>query len=107
MLLSWLLIGYLWYKQLIDYWPSFIIYWLLRPILFNYCHNIAAWKAIKLKLDKLYKRSAKWYEVLFYLGDVSEVDKIVAWLSFGQWWLILLFQAICGVFVYFILTGKI
>ena len=85
MVLSWLLIGYLWYNQLIDFWDSFIAYWLLRAILFNYVHNLAA----GLPLN--------------YIGQVSIVDRLVALLSFGQWYLILLFQIICAIALYFLI----
>lgn len=71
------------------FWQLVLIYFLLRTVFFNYTHNIAA----GLPLD--------------YIGTVSFIDKIVALLSFGQWWMIGLFQAICGVFVYLIVKNKI
>jgi len=66
-------------------WEVVVVYILLRVILFNYIHNITAGLP------------------LFYVGTVSFVDRIVALLSFGQAWMIGLFQFIALVFLYFIL----
>lgn len=66
-----------------------ILYILFRVILFNYIHNLAA----GLSLD--------------YIGTVSFIDRIVAIASFGQWWMIGLFQVICVGLSYGILKNKI
>jgi hypothetical protein len=70
-------------------WELPVIYILLRVIVFNYVHNLSAGLP------------------LGYLGTVSFIDRIVALLSFGQWWMVLLFQGIAGAFLYFLLIGKI
>ena len=117
MILSWILVWWL-----VPFtWQGVLIYFLLRAILYNYVHNLAAWSAIKLKLeidrndllfyteyegrpvsDKPYNE-AKWYEILFYIGTVPITDRILALLSFGQWYLILLFQIICAIALYFLI----
>lgn len=66
-----------------------LLYVLFRVILFNYVHNLAA----GLPLD--------------YIGVVSFIDRIIALASFGQAWMIGLFQVICAIFAYNILKGKI
>lgn len=66
-----------------------LLYVLFRIVLFNYVHNLAA----HLPLD--------------YIGTVSIIDRIVAIASFGSWYMIGLFQVICGVCAYYIMKGKI
>lgn len=66
-----------------------LIYVLFRIVLFNYVHNLAA----HLPLD--------------YIGTVSIIDRIVAIASFGSWYMIGLFQVICGVCAYYILKNKL
>jgi hypothetical protein len=66
-----------------------LLYVLFRVVLFNYVHNLAA----HLPLD--------------YIGTVSIIDRIVAVASFGQWWMIGLFQIICVVCAYYIMKGKL
>jgi len=66
-----------------------LLYILFRVILFNYVHNLAA----HLPLD--------------YIGTVSIIDRIVAVASFGQWYMIGLFQIICVVCAYYIMKGKL
>jgi hypothetical protein len=88
-----------------QFWEAVSVYVLLRIIIFNYVHNLAGWPAIKKALEFKLKRQPKWYETLYYVGTVSVIDRIVALL--GVWWMILIAQGIAGVFLYFILIGKI
>ena len=83
-----------------------LLYILFRVILFNYVHNLAAFSTIQDKLELL-NLSANWYDVLGYVGTVSIIDRIVAVASFGQWWMIGLFQVICLGLVYGIVKNKI
>ena len=89
-LASWFWILWETYKgSFSKFWKIPVIYFLLRAIVFNYAHNIAA----GLPLN--------------YIGTVSFMDRIVALASFGQWWMIGLFQLICAVFVYLIIKNKL
>jgi len=66
-----------------------LVYLLLRFIVFNYVHNLAA----GLPLN--------------YLGTVSFIDRILALVSFGQWWFIIIWQTVAGYFVYAIIRHKL
>ena len=66
-------------------WELPVVYILLRVIVFNYVHNLSA----GLPLN--------------YLGTVSFIDRIVALISFGQWWMILIAQGIAGVALYYLI----
>ena len=79
-LLSWMVIWW----QVPFTWQLVVVYFMWRAILFNYVHNLSA----GLKLG--------------YVGQVSIVDRLVGLLSFGQWWMVLIFQVICGLVIYLI-----
>lgn len=72
-----------------QYWKLVAIYLLVRVIIFNYIHNISA------GLD------------IIYIGNVSIIDKFVALACLKQYWMYIIVQGICLIFLICILTGKI
>lgn len=66
-----------------------LLYVLFRVVLFNYVHNLAA------------------HLPLNYIGTVSIIDRIVAIASMNQFWMIILIQIICAIFIYHIIKKNI
>lgn len=77
------------YSVIRKFWILPTIYILLRIIFFNYIHNLAAGLP------------------LGYLGEVSIIDRIVAIISFGKWWMIGIYQSVCAAFMWLILKNRL
>ncbi len=107
MIVSWFVILYL---ACNGYYPHFwklpVLYALWRIAFYNYIHNLVAWGPIRDKLKGLYGRQPKWYEIVLYIGDVDDIDRLVYLVTGGAWWMLVLVQSIALVFSYFILSGR-
>jgi hypothetical protein len=92
--------------QFPHYWKLPVLFVLWRIAFYNYVHNLVAWKLIREKLKVLYGREPKWYEIVLYIGDVDDIDRLVYLITFGTWWMLVLAQSVALVFSYFILSGR-
>ena len=87
---SWFLLIWQAYKgQFKEFWKIPVIYVLFRFVVFNYAHNLAA----GLPLN--------------YLGKVSFIDRILVLACGGSFWMIILGQFICLVFIWALVKNKL
>lgn len=77
------------YKGQFNFWKLPVIYILARFVIFNYVHNLSA----ELPLN--------------YLGKVSFIDRILVLACGGQFWMLILGQIICLIFIWLIIKDKI